>query len=95
MSACVWDSLDRSISVAVDFAYSLGAIDEYSQDAEDINEHPVQVGYDSKMTCLYSFTVDDQTKVDVMVEDTDTAATPGEPCDAGRPALDDVMEKIG
>ncbi|SDT72075.1 hypothetical protein [Jiangella sp. DSM 45060] len=69
MPACVWDSLDRSIAVAVDFAYDLGPIEDGDMDVEEMNGRPVQVAYDSEMTCLYSFTVDDQTKVDVIVED--------------------------
>ncbi len=93
--ACVWNSFEREISVSVDFAYTLGAIDEFSQGAEDMNGHPVQVESDDDTTCLYAFTVGDQTRVRVMVEDNDPTASPGEPCDAGRPALDDVMETIG
>ncbi|WP_158564147.1 DUF3558 family protein [Jiangella anatolica] len=96
LPACVWDSLDRTIAVAVDFAYALGPIEEGGMEVEEINGRPVQVAYDSEMTCFYSFTVDDQTKVDVIVEDLgDPTVTPGEPCDAGRAALDDVMEKTG
>lgn len=92
--ACVWNSFEREISVSVDFAYTLGAIDEFSQGAEDMNGHPVQVESDDDTTCLYAFTVGDQTRVRVMVEDNDPTTSPGEPCDAGRPALDDVMETI-
>lgn len=93
--SCVYgENLDRRIIVQVDFDNALGPIEEGDEGVEEMNGRPVEVGFDSEMTCLYTFDVDDDTKVDVIVEDLYAPErTPGEPCDAGRPALDDVMEK--
>lgn len=95
--ACVYgENLDRRIIVAVDFGYALGPIEEGDEGVQMIDGVPVEVGYDSEMTCLYSFSANDEIKVDVIVEDLgDTELTPGEPCDAGDPALADVVEKVG
>lgn len=73
MPACVWESLDRSIAVAVDFAYDLGPIEDGDMDVEEMNGRPVQVAYDSEMTCLYSFTVDDRRR---STSSSKTSATP-------------------
>lgn len=70
------------------------AIEESDAGVEEVDGHLVEVAYDTEMTCQLAFTPDDETRVDVIVEDLgDTQQTPGGLCDAGYAALADVIEK--
>lgn len=94
--ACVYgENLARRIIVQVDPDYSLGPIEEGDDKVEMVSDTPVEVQYDSEMTCLLVFT-SGSAKVAIIVEDLfDTEETPGEPCDAGYAALEDVLAKAG
>lgn len=93
--ACVYgENLARRIIAQVDPDYSLGPIEEGDDKVEMVGDTPVEVQYDSEMTCLLVFT-SGQAKVAIIVEDLfDTEETPGEPCDAGYAALEDVLAKV-
>lgn len=94
-NACVFgEDKPRRLIVLVDDA-GAGDLTNFYDELTEIAGHEAAVEYDSEMTCQLIFDVG-ETRLQVLVEDLGfTDETPGEPCDTGYPAAEDVIAALG